>query len=315
LVHHATLLSIFHARKARLSSSYTIHRCAPLAFIFQTRYNDKYNRIIPQSQWGLKMQKDDKIRSNLLTDERRERILMALRRDGRVLATDLSKTLSVSDDTIRRDLDALAEMGLLKRVHGGALWRARINEDYTARQADEAIAKQSIARATAALIRPRQVVILDGGTTALAVAQHLPKKLEATVITTSPPVAVALAAHPGIEVITIGGRLYRYAMVAVGASTVAELRGIRADLCILGVLALHPEVGISVIDREEAAVKRAMIEAAADVVATATQNKLGTVAPFIVGPTTTLTHLVTETEISEEILTPYRALGLTIIQA
>jgi DeoR/GlpR family transcriptional regulator of sugar metabolism len=104
-------------------------------------------------------------------------------------------------------------------------------------------------------------------------------------------------------------------MVAVGASTVAELRGIRADLCILGVLALHPEVGISVIDREEAAVKRAMIEAAADVVATATQNKLGTVAPFIVGPTTTLTHLVTETEISEEILTPYRALGLTIIQA
>jgi DeoR/GlpR family transcriptional regulator of sugar metabolism len=263
----------------------------------------------------MKMQKDDKIRSNLLTDERRERILTALRRDGRVLATDLSNTLGVSDDTIRRDLDALAEMGLLQRVHGGALWRARINEDYTARQADEAIAKQSIAQATAALVCPGQVVILDGGTTALAVAQHLPKQLEATVITTSPPVAVALAAHPGIEVITIGGRLYRYAMVAVGASTVAELRGIRADLCILGVLALHPEVGISVLDREEAAVKRAMIEAAADVVAPATQNKLGTVAPFIVGPTTSLTHLVTETEVSEEMLTPYRALGLTIIQA
>lgn len=260
------------------------------------------------------MHKDDKNRIYLLTEERRERILTALRRDGRVLATDLSKTLGVSDDTIRRDLDALAEMGLLQRVHGGALRRARINEDYTARQVDEAIAKQSIALATAALIRPGQIVILDGGTTALAVAQHLPKQLEATVITTSPPVAVALAAYPGIEVITIGGQLYRYAMVAVGASTVAELRGIRADLCILGVLALHPEVGISVLDREEAAVKQAMMEGAADVVAPTTANKLGTVAPFLVGPTSALTHLVTETGVSEETLAPYRALGLTIIQ-
>src|SRR6266704_588579 len=197
------------------------------------------------------MHKPGKNRIYLLTEERRERILTTLRRDGRVLAADLSKTLGVSDDTIRRDLDALAQMGQLQRVHGGALRRAHLNEDYTARQADEAIAKQSIAQATAALIRPGQIVILDGGTTALAVAQHLPKLLEATVITTSPPVAVALAAHPGIEVITIGGRLYRYAMVAVGASTVAELRGIRADLCILGVLALHPEVGISVLYREE----------------------------------------------------------------
>ncbi len=261
------------------------------------------------------MHKDDKNRTNLLAEERREHILTALRRDGRVLATDLSKALGVSDDTIRRDLDTLAEMGLLQRVHGGALWRVRVNEDYTARQADDANAKQSLARATAALIRPGQVVILDGGTTALAIAQHLPKTLEAKVITTSPPVAIALAAYPGIEVITIGGRLYRYAMVAVGASTVAELRGIRADLCIIGVLALHPEVGISVLDREEAAVKRAMIEGAADVVAPATQNKLGTIAPFIVGPTSTLTHLVTETKVSEEMLAPYRALGLTIIQA
>lgn len=261
------------------------------------------------------MHKDDKNRTNLLTEERRERILTALQRDGRVLAINLSRTLGVSDDTIRRDLDALAEMGLLQRVHGGALRRAHINEDYTARRVDATTAKQSIAQATAALIRPGQVVVLDGGTTSLAVAQHLPKNLEATIITTSPPVAVALAAFPGIEVITIGGRLYRYAMVAVGASTVAELQGVRADLCILGVLALHPEVGISVLDREEAAVKRAMMEGAADVIAPATQNKLGTVAPFIVGPTTSLTHLVTEAEVSEEMLSPYRALGLTIIQA
>jgi DeoR/GlpR family transcriptional regulator of sugar metabolism len=79
-------------------------------------------------------------------------------------------------------------------------------------------------------------------------------------------------------------------------------------------LALHPEMGISVLDREEAAVKQAMIEGATDVVAPTTANKLGTVAPFLVGPTSVLTHLVTETGVSEETLAPYRALGLTIIQ-
>ncbi len=260
------------------------------------------------------MQKYDKKRSNLLTDERRERILAVLRRDGRVLATDLSETLGVSDDTIRRDLDALATMGLLQRVHGGALRRADINEDYLARQNDETDAKHAIAQATAALIHPGQVVILDGGTTSLAIAHSLPKDLEATVITTSPSVAVALAACPGLEVITIGGRLYRYAMVSVGASTAAELRAIRADLCILGVLALHAEVGISVLDREEALVKQAMMEGAASVVAPAIANKLGTVAPFIVGPISALTHLVTEMGVSEETLRPYRAQGLTIVQ-
>jgi DeoR/GlpR family transcriptional regulator of sugar metabolism len=261
------------------------------------------------------MHKDDHNRSPLLTDERRERILATLQRNGRVLATDLSQALGVSDDTIRRDLDALGDMGLLQRVHGGALQRPHINEDYLARQSDQTDAKQAIARATAALIHPGQVVILDGGTTSLAIAHSLPKGLEATVITTSPPVAVALAAYPGLEVVTIGGRLYRYAMVAVGTSTTTELRGIRADLCILGVLAVHAEVGISVLDREEAAVKQAMIEGAANVVAPAVANKLGTVAPFIVGPTSALTHLVTEMGVSEETLTSYRALGLTIIQA
>ncbi len=259
--------------------------------------------------------KDDKNRNLLLTEERREQILNTLQRDGRVLAIDLSRTLGVSDDTIRRDLDALAETGLLRRVHGGALRSTPINENYNARQGEATAAKQSIARATAALIRPGQVVILDGGTTSLAVAQNLPSDLEVTIVTTSPPVAVALAAYPSIEVLTIGGKLYRYAMVAVGAYTVEALREIRADVCILGILALHSEVGISVLDREEAAVKQAMIAAAADILAPTTADKLGTIAPFIVSPPSALTHLITENGVSEETLAPYRSSGITVIQA
>ena len=260
------------------------------------------------------MMESDKKRRVLLTEERRAQIVVQLRQQGRVVAADLSQTFGVSDDTIRRDLDALAEMGVLQRVHGGGLRRAPVNDDYAERQTEESDAKSAIARATAALIHPGQVVIMDGGTTSLAIATHLPADLEATIITTSPPVAVALVAHPRLTVITIGGRLYRYAMVAVGAETVAALAAIRADICILGVLAIHPEVGISVIDHDEAQVKRAMIASAATVIAPTIAAKLGTVAPFIVAPLTAVTHLVTETGIAAATLAPYQALGITIVQ-
>jgi DeoR/GlpR family transcriptional regulator of sugar metabolism len=255
----------------------------------------------------------DQNRKALLAEERRERIVEVLRREGKVTASALSQALAVSDDTIRRDLDLLAEAGLLRRVYGGALRRASSTADYAARQDEGAAAKEAVARVAAALIRPGHVALLDGGTTSLAVARHLPRDLEATVITTSPPIAVALADHQGIEVVMLGGRLYRYAMVNVGAETVAALRRVRADICVLGVLALDAEIGLSVLDYEEAAVKRAMLESAADVVAPAPVTKLGTVAPFVVGPASALTHLVTEAGVPEETVAPYRALGLTIL--
>jgi len=260
-----------------------------------------YYRIVKD----IVMEGNDQNRAPLLTEERRERILGTLHREGKVTAADLSRALGVSDDTIRRDLDALAEAGRLRRVYGGALRRAPVTDDYATRQAEGVEVKEAVARAAAALVRPGQVAILDGGTTTLAVARHLPRDLKATVVTTSPPVAVALADHPGIEVITIGGRLYRYAMVNVGASTVEALRAVRADVCVLGVLALHPEVGLSVLDHEEAA----------DVVAPAPVAKLETVAPFVVGPASTLTHLVTEAGAPDEVVGPYRALGITIVGA
>ncbi len=253
-------------------------------------------------------------RKAMLAEERRERILDTLRREGKVTAAGLSRALAVSDDTIRRDLDVLAEAGLLRRVYGGALRRAPTNEDYAARWAEGADAKEAVARLAATLIRPGQTAILDGGTTSLAVARHLPRDLEATVVTTSPPVAVALAEYPGVEVVMIGGRLYRYALVSVGADTVEALRRVRAEVCVLGVLALDAEVGLSVLDHEEAAVKRAMIEQSADVVAPAPVSKLGTVAPFVVCSAAALTHLVTEAGAPEGLLGPYRALGLTILQ-
>jgi DeoR/GlpR family transcriptional regulator of sugar metabolism len=250
----------------------------------------------------------------MLNAERRQYILERLRRDGKVLATELSAALSVSEDTIRRDLRELSEAGLLQRVHGGALPSSPAAASYAARQQQAPTAKAAIARAAAGLLRNGQVILLDGGTTTLQVAQQLPVELRATVITNSPPIAVALAEHPHVEVNVIGGRLYKRSLVTIGAATVEALRMVRADICLLGVCSLHPEVGISVPELEEAHVKRAMIAGSAEVVALASAEKLGTAAPYIVGPLAELTHLVTERAVPDAALAPYRALGVTVVR-
>ncbi len=251
----------------------------------------------------------------MLTAERRRSIMQTLQRDGKVLSTELSKALQVSEDTIRRDLRELATAGALQRVHGGALPRSPATASFTERQQQAHVAKAAIAQAAVRLIRQDQVIILDGGTTLLQVAQHLPHDFRATVITRSPPVALALAEHPEIEVIVIGGKLYKHELVTVGAATVEAFRTMRADVCFLGIGSLHPEVGISTLDLEEAYVKRAMIASAAEVVALTSAEKLGTAAPYIIGPLSDLTHLVTERSVPDEVLAPYRALGITVVRA
>ena len=122
------------------------------------------------------------------------------------------------------------------------------------------------------------MLLLDGGTTALELARRLPADRDCTVLTNSPPVAVALAAHPRAEVVLIGGRLLKDAQVTVGATAVDALRQVRADACVLGICSLHPELGVTVTDHDEAHVKRAMVEASAEVIALATADKLRTAA-------------------------------------
>lgn len=251
----------------------------------------------------------------MLTDERRSLILERLRTEGRVLASDLTAEIDVSADTIRRDLRELDDAGLLRRVHGGALPRHGDASSFASRARRAPEAKASIARRAAACVRDGQVVVLDGGTTTLEVARTLRDDLRANVITTSPPIALALAGHPGLEVTVVGGTLRADALVTVGAVAVEALQLIRADVVFLGVCGLHPEIGVTTADLEERHVKAAMIEGAAEVVALADHDKLGTAMPVVVAPLSAVTHLVTDASADERALAPYRALGIEVLLA
>jgi DeoR/GlpR family transcriptional regulator of sugar metabolism len=251
----------------------------------------------------------------MLTEERRSLILDRLRSQGRVLASDLSAEFDVSPDTVRRDLRELDEAGLVRRVHGGALPRHGDASPFAARAQRAPQAKASIARRAAACVQDGQVVVLDGGTTTLEVARALREDLRASIITTSPPIALALADRPGLTVTVIGGTLRPNALVTVGAAAVEALRIIRADIVFLGVCGLHPEIGVTTEDLEERHVKAAMIEGAAEVVALADYDKLGTAMSVIVAPLSAVTHLVTDADADDAALGPYRALGIEVLPA
>jgi DeoR/GlpR family transcriptional regulator of sugar metabolism len=228
----------------------------------------------------------------MLTTQRKQLILDRLRSTGQIVAKALSEELGISEDTVRRDLRELAAEGLLQRVHGGALPASAATGSLQVREQLAPEEKRALGRAGAALVQPGQVVILDGGTTSLQVVRHLPLQLRATVVTHSPAVAVALAARAEIEVLVLGGRLFRHSMVNVGASVVEAAALLRADLYLMGVTGVHAEAGLTTGDFEEAAVKRALHQRAAETVVLASSDKLGAASAFAVAPLRELAALV-----------------------
>ena len=146
----------------------------------------------------------------MLTQQRKELLMKRLFQDGRLVATDLADELQISEDTVRRDLRALAQDGRLLRVHGGALPLSATDVPISERVDHYAAAKAQLGRAAAKWVKPGQVVIIDGGTTSAAVVAALPRDTRITIVTHSPGIAAMLEHHAQADVFLIGGRLFRH---------------------------------------------------------------------------------------------------------
>lgn len=249
----------------------------------------------------------------MLTSQRKNEILSMLRQQGQVEAKALAAHYQVSEDTIRRDLREMAAEGLLQRVHGGALLASPAEADLTRRQHIAMPSKAQVAAAAARLIAPGQIVILDGGTTCAELARSLPRDMPLTVVTHSPTIAVALAEHDKVEVVLIGGRLFRHSMVAVGAAALEALSHIRADLYFMGVTGVHPDAGFSTGDFEEAYIKRALSGRAAETVVLASSEKLGVASAYKIGDLGMAASLVVDCAPSAELDAALAGAGVTVV--
>jgi DeoR/GlpR family transcriptional regulator of sugar metabolism len=248
----------------------------------------------------------------MLKEDRLNLIVDQVIKDKKVLLPELSTLLNVSEDTVRRDIKELSDRGVLKAVRGGAVAHSPNPLHFRARQNWVVGEKKIIASKAAGLLKGGQVVFFDGGTTTLALAEAIPESLKITVVTNSFPVAAVLEDHPTAEVIFAGGRLSKTAFATVGYETIRVFEGIHADCCFLGICSIHPTLGVTALEHEDALLKSTMVRKSRQVFALATIEKLDTAEPYFVCPGADLAAIVTDAP-EDEKLEKYRQAGLMVI--
>jgi len=234
----------------------------------------------------------------VLPAERRARILDSLRGTRVVSTEDLAQSLSVSGETIRRDLAGLERQGLLARVHGGAaLGSVPAGEEasFAERAASGSEAKERIGRAAAALVEPGQLIVIDVGTTAARVARALPMDLVATVATCSLLAAIELAERPNLEILVCGGRLRGGDLALSNTVAQAFFADLNPDIAFLGSGGVDAR-GVTDFHFDEAMVRKTIVKNAAASYVLADSTKFDRLARHRVAGWDTLAGLITDQE-------------------
>ncbi len=249
----------------------------------------------------------------MLKKERQALILREVNLRNKVLHADLSKQLNVSEDTIRRDLQELADEGKVVKVRGGALSKSFHTYSYRGAEIYKYQEKTTIARKTIPLLKDGMLVLISGGTTTLEVARILPPDLQLTFYTPSLLIALQLAEHPNSETIFIGGRISKNAKISTGGEVVSTLRDIRPDLCLMGTNSIDPRVGLTDSDWEVTDVKKAMIQVSEKVAVLTISDKLDSTQKIRIASINEVDYLVTELSPNSISLKPYQQAGLEVL--
>ena len=235
--------------------------------------------------------------------ERHQQILDTARSRGRVDVAGLAKELSVTPETVRRDLTALERRGVLRRVHGGAIpvERLGIEPGVADRESHAAGQKERIARAALDELPDGGSIILDAGTTTVRFAELLPSDRELTVVTHSIPVASILVSRPNISLHLLGGIVRGRTLAAVGEWTKAQIAEVFADVAFMGTNGISVERGRTTPALAEASVKRALIDAARRTVVLADHSKFGREDFARVAPLSEIDTVITDVELDVEL--------------
>jgi DeoR/GlpR family transcriptional regulator of sugar metabolism len=249
----------------------------------------------------------------MLKRERQAFILHQVNLHNKVLSTDLSLHINVSDDTIRRDLQELAVAGKLIKVHGGALSPSFHNGLHTSKEVYSYTQKKIIAHKAASLIEDGMFVLTGGGTTIIELARALPNSLHATFISGSIPAIYEYMNHPNIDVIVIGDKISKSSKITVGLEAISRIRQIKADICFLGINAMNLENGVSDNDWDVVQIKKAMVESAQKVVCLSISEKINSQQPIDICEYSKIDVLITELSPDSDLLKPYVEAGIQVL--
>jgi DeoR/GlpR family transcriptional regulator of sugar metabolism len=249
----------------------------------------------------------------MMTVGRHRQIADAVRTAGQLSVTELAELTSASEMTIRRDLDILAEQGVLERYRGGARTLLLRGEEppFALRAQESHDVKQRIAIATAGLIADGEAVVIDSGTTCLAVARALAGR-RVTVMPLSLHAINALADEPHVRLLVPGGEPRPGELALTGPLTQASLGALRFDTVVIGCCGLTAADGLTAYDLADAVVKRAAIASAHRVIAVCEAAKLSRTALAFVAPASDLHVVVTGADAPDDEAAALSAAGVVV---
>ncbi|RLP75977.1 DeoR/GlpR transcriptional regulator [Mycetocola tolaasinivorans] len=249
--------------------------------------------------------------------ERQQLILTLARAQGRVEGSALADQLEVTAETIRRDLTALERRGLVKRAHGGAIPTDALNSEInvTERIGRHLADKRSIAQLALEQLPQTGTILLDAGTTTLAIAQALPADAELTVVANSPMICAALSTKPGITLLQLGGQVRSMTGAAVGRWTTDALAELTVDVGFIGTNGFDLARGLTTPDQIEAATKRAMVIASRTTVLVADSSKAASVHLHRFATLEEMDVIITDGDVDEDLAEAIRAAGPKVIHS
>ena len=255
----------------------------------------------------------DQIYIGMLKRERQTLILKEINIHNKVLLSDLSEKFEVSDDTIRRDLQELAEEEKVIKVRGGALSKSYHVYSYKEHDIYAYKEKTIIAQKAIGLMQDGMMILISGGSTNLEIARIIPPALKVTFFTPSLSTAMQLLEHPNSETIFIGGQLSKTSKISVGGEVVQKLMEIRPDICFMGTNGIDATLGITDSDWEVVTLKKAMLRSASKLVISTISEKLNTSQKIDVCNLDQVDYLITELPSAHDLLLPYKSAGIQVL--
>jgi DeoR/GlpR family transcriptional regulator of sugar metabolism len=256
---------------------------------------------------------------DLSAAERRSQIAQMVLENGKVLVSHLVDQFEITETSIRRDLSILENNGRLKRVHGGAIPipGSSRTDSFTEKMNLHNKAKERIGKVAANLIKPKDILLFDSGTTTLQVIRNIPSSLrnsnQVTLVTNSQPIAQEVLTWPSPNLTILGGLYLPDYQATVGPQTLAQLQEMRASKVFLGADGLTLESGATTANVLMAEVDRMMVEHSQQVILVTDSSKFGRIGFVPVKPVSAFHVIITDTNAPPEMVQAFRDLGVEVL--
>lgn len=275
--------------------------------------HEKYKAVSNREETAV-LRSDDELKPNILS-ERQKNIMNQIKKNGSIQVKDMAVMLGVSEATVRRDLNEIEDLGLIKRIHGGAVL-ANISTTFEHMYNDKVVMqteeKKRIAAQAISEIHDGDAIFLDSGTTTYQLTYLLKDKKNLTIITYDMLIATNLKVHHTSQVIVTGGIVRPGFGVLLGSLTENFIRNMRVDVVMLGADAIDYEFGISNANYAEAGIKSLLVQAAKRVVVLADRTKFGKVSVAKVCNINDVDLIITDRDLPQDMLNMIIRSGVNI---